>query len=110
MQLGENVEKKKKNKRERMAIGTHTWWCWRIPVSWAASQHGEGMAQAWQPLTRAQAARLGRGCGRAAPPGFGFSVETLGCLSVLLRIKFHLFAVVQELGPSLGGLLHWQQP
>lgn len=87
-----------------MAIGDHTWRCWRIPVSREASQHSEGMARAWQPLTRAQAARLGRGSGRTAPPSFGFSVETLVCLSVLLRIKFHLFAVVQELGPRSSAL------
>lgn len=38
------------------------------------------------------------------------SVETLGHVSVLLKIKFHLLPVVQELGPGLRGLWHWQQP
>lgn len=39
-----------------------------------------------------------------------FSVKTLGGISVLLKIEFHLLPVVQELGPALRGLWHWQQP
>jgi len=75
----------------------------REQVTGVSATHPRLGAPAW-------AVQLGSGSRNFAPSSFGFSAETLGEVCVLLKIKFHLLPVVQELGPGLGGRRRWQQP
>lgn len=68
------------------------------------------MQAAPAPAHPSPAVRLCWDDGNFTPSSSGFSVEALGEVSVLLKIKFHLVPVVQEPGQGLRGPQHWQQP
>lgn len=64
-----------------------------------------------------RAVQLGYDAGDFVPSSFGISAETLGRVSVLFQIKFHLLPAVPALGPGLIGPWHtqkhwelWQNP
>lgn len=62
-----------------------------------------GQARQWMFYHPPRAVQLGYDAGDFVPSSFGISAETLGRVSVLFQIKFHLLPAVPALGPGLIG-------